>query len=154
MKQSPQLSAIQERMQPGRLTLDGFLGSDPRSLTQILDEDANAVRALGLTHEEIAERMRELGEQARKGLGTSVIVRGVYEVRIADVRGVIPCPWGHPGTYPKTNVSLRNLATNDELAWTALSVHMVRDHGFYQGRGSRFRVDPPTAARALGLSPH
>ncbi len=138
-------------MQPGRLTLEGFLGSDPRPLTQILDEDANTIRALGLTHEQIAERMHQLGERARGGLGTSVVVDDLYEVRIADVRGVIPCPWGHPGTYPKTNVSLRNLATGDELAWTALSVHMVCEHGFYQGRGSRFRVDPPTAARALGL---
>jgi hypothetical protein len=48
-------------------------------------------------------------------------------------------------------VFLTNLRTGDEMVWTALNVHLIREHGFYEGRGSPFRIDPAQAKRALGL---
>lgn len=38
-----------------------------------------------------------------------------------------------------------------ELKWTALSIHMVDEHGFYGGRGSTYRVNPEAARRILEL---
>ena len=151
MKQSPQLNLVQQRMQPGVIARDGFLGSDRRSLVEMLEEDDNSVRSLGLTHAQIAERMDYFMRIGRRGLGTSVVVDDGFEVRVEDVRGVLPCPWAHSGTYGKTNVSLKNLKTGDELFWTALQVHMIGKHGFYEGRGSPFRIDPAEAKRALDL---
>jgi len=39
MKQTVQMKAIQEKMKPGVITRDGFLGSDRRNLIDILIED-------------------------------------------------------------------------------------------------------------------
>ncbi len=151
MKQSPELQRVQERMQPGRLARDGLLGHDRRSLQEILDEDANTVSRLGLTHQRIADRLAKLLEEGRKGLGTTVTVEDHIELTVRSIRGVLPCPWDHPGVYPKENCTLKNLKTGEELTWTALSVHMIREHGFYEGKGATFRVDPSKAKSALEL---
>lgn len=138
-------------MAAGRITRDGFLGKDRRPLIQILAEDENTVHALGLTHREIADRMRWFTEAGKGGLGTTVKVEERWEVRVQSVRGLLPCPWGHEGMYPKTNVFLRKLDSGETLVWTDLGVHMIGEHGFYEGIGSGFRVDPEKAARVLGL---
>ena len=151
MKQPPDLRIIQTRMRPGLITRDGFLGSDRRALMEILDEDANTVAELGLTHRRIADRMEYFTEAGRKGLGTTVTVEDDFEVRVETVRGQLPCPWGHKGLFPKRNVFLRNLQTGDELLWTGLSMHLIGEHGFYEGKHSTFRIDPLAAKRTLGL---
>jgi hypothetical protein len=151
MKQAPELREVQHRMQAGHITRDGFLGTDRRPLSQILEEDANTVNRLGLTHRQIAERMAHFTEAGKAGLGTTVLVEEHYEVRVEAVRGMLPCPWGHRGLYPKINVFLENTQAGREMVWTALTVHLVGEHGFYEGRGSPFRIEPEDAKEALGL---
>ncbi len=151
MKQSPELQAAQQRMQPGVLTRDGMLGRDRRALAEILEDDENAVRRLGLSHQRIAERMAHLTDAGRPGLGTSVEVDEDYEVRVEEWRGGIPCPWGHAGMFRKSVTHARSLRSGEELEWTDLAIHMIRVHGFYGGRGAQYRVPPADAARVLGL---
>jgi len=151
MKQSPQMNAVQARMAPGAITLDGFLGSDRRTLSEILEEDANTVNRLGLTHEQIADRLDYFTQRGRRGLETAVLVDGRYEVRVRSVRGCLPCPWGHKGLLAKENTFLKDAQTGEEMMWTALLSHLIREHGFYQGRGSIFRMEPERAKRVLGL---
>ncbi len=151
MKQSPQLDLVEARMRPGAISLHGFLGKDTRPLSQILEEDHNTVNELGVTHRLIADRMEFFTEQGQKGLGTTVEVEGHFEVRVEEVRGVLPCPWPHKGLYGKLNVYLRNLELDKELTWTGLQVHLIGAHGFYEGRGSPFRIEPQEACRILEL---
>ncbi len=35
--------------------------------------------------------------------------------------------------------------------WTGLGMHVIAEHGFYEGRGSPFRIELEQAKRALGL---
>jgi hypothetical protein len=151
MKQSPSLDIVQGRMRPGVITRDGFLGTDRRPLTEILDDDQNTLNRMGLTHAQVADRMDHLTEEGNSGLGTTVTVDGVHEVRVDAVRGYLPCPWGHKGLYPKVNVFVRNLSTGQEMMWTALTIHLIREHGFYEGRGGAFRIEPEQARAVLGL---
>jgi hypothetical protein len=95
--------------------------------------------------------MEHLQKRGMGGLGTVVTVEGQYEVRVDSIRGVLPCPWEGDGVYGKTNTFVRNARTGEQLAWTDLTLHMIREHGFYQGRGSRWRVEPAAAKRVLGL---
>jgi len=151
MRQAPELDIVQSRMRAGLISRDGFLGTDRRSLAEILDADQNTVTRLGLTHAQIAARMAYFADAGGPGLGTTVTVDRDYEVRVEAVRGLLPCPWGHRGLYPKVNVFLKNLRTGAELTWTAVQVHLISEHGFYEGKGSAFRVEPEAAKEALGL---
>jgi hypothetical protein len=151
MKQTPQLDAVEARMRSGGIVREGFLGSDRRSLSEILDEDQNAINHLGVTHQQIAERMEHLCEEGKRGLGTTVHVDEDFEVSVQSVRGFLPCPWGHKGLYPKLNVHVRNRRSGRTMLWTGMQIHLIRDHGFYQGRGSGFRIEPQDAVEILAL---
>lgn len=143
--QSPELDVVENRMRRSADT-HGYLAGDPRPLIAILTEDDRTVKGLGLTHEAIALRLRAFADAARHAFGGPVVVEGLWRVQLEDFRGRLPCPWGHPGLYPKTHVRLERLDTGESLEWTDLSLHMIEAHGFYQGHGSPYRLDPEKVA--------
>ncbi len=153
MKQSPELSIAQANMKPGAITLFGFFGPDDRNLIDILIEDDGEVKRLGLTHEQIAKRMEELRDEGLKGLGEFTKVEPHFEVRVESVRGKLPCPFEEPGLHRKTNTQVRNLSSGKEVVYSDLQIHLIAAHGFYQGRGSRFRLNPSELAEVLEISP-
>lgn len=142
MKQDPSPAHVEGRMRPGVIAKDGFLGEDTRTLSQILSEDEAEVRRLGLDHRRIADRLRRLMEEGAKGLGTEVPVEGRFLVTVDDARGRVPCPWPGDGSFPKTIVHVKKIATGETMMFSALNVHLIEAHGFYEGRGSHFRLDP------------
>jgi hypothetical protein len=153
MKQTVQMDRIQEKMAPGVITLEGFLGTDRRKLIDILIEDDEAVKRLNLTHQGIASRMIELRDAGMRGLGEFIDVAPHFEVRVDSVRGKLPCPFGDPGIFPKTNVTVRNLQLDREAVYTDLHIHMIGSHGFYEGKGSNFRLEPKALAEILEIEP-
>lgn len=153
MKQLPELSKVQERMRPGVLTSHGFLGDDNRPLADILADDGLKVEHLGLTHEQIADALQRLTDAARAALETVAVVDDRWEVQMQETRGKLPCPWPAEGVFQKGIVTCFDRKTRNRLQWTILSVHMVRKHGFYEGKGSPFRLDPAVLKETLGLEP-
>lgn len=149
MKQTPQMKKIQENMKPGVLTLHGFLGTDKRDLVEILEDDAAEVRRLGTTHQAIADRMKYLRDQGMRGLGEFIDVEPHFEVRVDSVRGGIPSPFGDAGLIRKTNTTVRNKALSREIVYTDVNIHLIGVHGFYEGRGSLFRMEPGELVEVL-----
>lgn len=139
-------------MKPGIITRDGFLGTDARNLIDILVEDDALVKRMNLDHQSIAQRMIELRDAGLRGLGNFISVEPHYEIRVDSVRGKLPCPFGDPGVFPKTNTVVRNLENNREITYTDLNIHMIMAHGFYEGRGSPFRLEPDDLVHILDIT--
>jgi len=152
MKQTVQMKQVQEKMKPGAIARDGFLGKDRRNLIDILVEDDAGVKRMNLDHQIIAQRMIELRNAGLRGLGDFISVEPHYEIRVDSVRGKLPCPFGDPGVFPKTNTIIRNLQKNREITYTDLNIHMIMAHGFYEGRGSPFRVEPADLVDILDIT--
>ncbi len=153
MKQSPLLQHIQQQMKPGVITLDGFLGTDERNLIDILIDDDGTVRRLGRTHRAIARRMQYFRDAGYEGLGEFIKVDDYYEVRVDSVRGKLPSPFGGPALYQKVNSIVRNLKLGREIVYTDMHIHFARDHGFYEGKGSLFRIEPEDLITILEVPP-
>jgi len=153
MKQSVQMDRIQEKMRPGVITRDGFLGTDRRNLIDVLIEDEGTVKRLDLDHQDITGRMIELRDAGLHGLGEFIRAEPHFEIRVDSVRGKLPCPFGDPGIFPKTNTTVRNLRLDRELTYTDLNIHMIRAHGFYEGKGSPFRLNPRHLVEILEIAP-
>ena len=137
------------KMQPGVITLSGFLGSDHRNLYDIIADDTKTLESLGKDKQEIANRMQYFTDQSWEASGEEVVVDGVYLVRTDVVRGKLPCPFGHVGIYRKAITVFTNTKLNIELRWTSLSIHLIKEHGFFEGIGSPFRLDPETLIQAI-----
>lgn len=153
MKQSPDLSIAQANMKPGVITLQGFLGPDDRNLIDILTEDDGEVKRLGLSHEQIGRRMEEMRDKGKAGLGEFIKVEPHFQVRVEIVRGKLPSPFGGPGLHRKANTTIRNEALGKEIAYTDLQIHLIIKNGFYQGKGSYYRVGPSELAEVLEIQP-
>jgi hypothetical protein len=94
-----------------------------------------------------------IGFAGMRGLGEFIFVEPHFEVRVDSVRGKLPCPFRHPGIFPKTNITVKNKEKNSEVTFTDLHIHLVNEHGFYEGKGSVFRLDPPVLADVLEIEP-
>ncbi len=151
MKQNPRLDTVEKTMAPGEISRIGFLGHDIRKLVDILLEDGQFVTGLNFTHGVLADSMERLTDLGREAFGNPVAVDGFLEVTVEDSRGMMPCPFQHPGMYYKENTFVVNTKTGEKTSWTALNIHMIRDHGFYEGKGSPFRVEPLEIIQILEL---
>ena len=142
IKQNPALDRVEETMHSIG-TLGTFMGWDSRKLVEIITDDQDMVCSLGLSHEEIARRLEEITKIAKKEFGDTVTIEDRYEAKADEARGVIPCPWQHPnGLFRKSHIEIKDLKSGERLIWTDLSIHLIRTHGFYQGKGSPYRLEP------------
>jgi len=151
MKQSPELEIIQANMMPGALSAHGFIGQDSRNLADILHTDAESLEKTGVSKEALAEKMQELTDYGMRGLGTPMPMGELFEVEVGDYRGKLPCPFKDNGKIDKRQTVVRRLDTGVMMRWTDLNIHMIREHGFFEGHGSIYRLDPVELARFLGM---
>lgn len=149
MKPTAKELKIIQRMQPGVITLSGFLGSDTRALNEIIADDAAQLNRLDKTAEEIAARMEYFTQKSWNSYLDGELVDGKYQVKTDVYRGKLPCPFGHIGVYRKALTTLTNTANGLSVTWTSLNTHMIGSHGFFEGEGSPFHLDPQILVRAL-----
>ena len=152
MKQTPELDRVQAKMQPGVLTLKGFLGDDDRKLADILAADQLCLNQLGITAAQIADKLADLAERGTDLMEEEITVDDRYKVKVRDDRGKIPSPWDD-GLFEKGDVDLTDTVTGKSLKWNKLTLRLMSAHGFFGGRGSEYRIDPEIAKDILNLAP-
>ena len=86
------------------------------------------------------------------GLGEFITVDDRFDVRVDSVRGKLPSPFGGPGMYDKVNTTVVNKALGREITYTDLHIHFVKDHGFYEGKGSPYRLEPQDLIEILEVT--
>lgn len=145
MKMSPEFTKAQANMQPGVITSDGFLGDDERPIVDIIAADEAAMSQHGLDFDEVVERMRNLMNEGRKGLGEPVTVDSKWIVQVYEARGFLASPF-EDGIYRKVNAQVRLTEGADgkehTLLFSELSLHLLEKYHFLQGKGSSFRLEP------------
>lgn len=149
MKQSPELHEIQDSMRHGQLAVYRFLGDDTRNLVDIITRDRQVLDEVGLTCEQIAKRMEELAKHGEDKPGVPVIV-GTHQVTVEEHKGTIPCPFRDHHHAMKRNVTVVNLQLMDSVRWSDLNVHLIKEHGFFEGIGAPYRLEPEKLAKVLG----
>lgn len=142
MRESPQDKKLDEVLRSSKLVAGGFMGRDTRSVSEIVDEDVAALSAEGFTAEQVAARMQQITNVAKTGLGTWVRINDNLEAKVDEARGLLVCPWPHPGTFLKRITSVRQSRTGASIRWSDLNIHLIGKHGFFEGKGSEFRIEP------------
>jgi hypothetical protein len=141
MKRNPAEQTIRDRMASGGISADGFLGSDPRNIADIVAADTAEIEAAGLTVKQIAQFLDEVHEAADRNLEAPVkLFNDRVTARLTEVKGRIPCPFGCGHRAHKAVIEVR--MQGKTLMFTPLHVHLLREHGFLQGKGALFRLEP------------
>ncbi len=141
MKRNPANANVRALMERGRLGRDGFLGDDTRTIEDIVAADDATLVAAGVTRAELADLLDELHVAADEALETPRdLYDGKVQVQVTEVMGRISCPFGCGKRAHKAAIQVK--AGSLAFVFTPLHAHLIREHGFFQGKGSWFRLEP------------
>lgn len=144
---------LEEKMRPGSLSTGGFIG-EAESLAEVMYKDEKALEKMGVTYEDVAERIEEIIHKVPylSREPTPVEIRGKkFHVRGVAWRGGQECPFGD-GTPEYSNLDL--YVENEEghaITFPGMIAHLIRKHRFFEGEGSPYRLDPERAVKILGI---
>lgn len=140
-----------------KLTTDmqgsGFLGRG-ENLVDVLAQDNDTVRALGLTHQEVAKPLRYIqklyrlrmlaatgGRMSEPEINEITIAGHPYKIDIEQWRGVKQSPF-HDGTSGSNDFTVTNLESDESFSASSLLTEMITRYGFYEGHGTSYRTPP------------
>ena len=142
MKQSPQMENLEKVLRSSKLVAGGFMGSDSRCLSEIIESDIAQIETLGFNVKQIADRMQEITQIAKPQLGNWIKINEMIEGVSQDYKGIIVCPWPHSGKFDKRITTVKRAKTGATIFWSDLNMHLIAKHDFFEGRGSNFRIEP------------
>ena len=151
MQLSPQDKNLLERLGPSKLSGSGFLGHDRRPVEEIVADDLRTLEQRGVNLETFVDRLTRIYRTAGSAFGGEVGVGPGLTAVWYDAKGEIPSPFRGDGRYEKGEAVVEQKSTGKTFIVTALSIHLIERFGFFQGRGSRYRIDPATVIDLLGL---
>ena len=149
MKETPKELKIHNNLSAGVMSASGFLGDDERHYHEIIEDDRILLNQLGVSTEQLAERMEYFSNKAFESYDGPVVIDEKFKVFYDSYRGKILCPFSHPGVFRKGSITLTNLENNIEVCWTPLNIHMIKEHCFFEGKGSLHRLEPDLLFKAL-----
>jgi hypothetical protein len=141
------VAELEKDMRPNALSKSGFLGKDEKLLDVLAMDNRYVVEQLKLTHQELARHLRILG-----GIGLKLkavakksepfLYHGRrFQVNMLIARGLQPSPF-EDGTKSGSNATVYNLDNGKSLQYALLVPEMIERYGFYEGKGTPYRVDP------------
>lgn len=149
MKRSPSDLRLEQMLRSSKLVAGGFMGTDSRPPEEVIRDDAAELERLGKTAAAVASRMKEFTNLARPALGNWIETEDKYRLKSEEWKGSLICPWPHAGRYEKRITTCCRLDTHEEIEWSDLNIHLIEAHGFFEGRGSSFRLEPADLVRIL-----
>ena len=151
MKETPEDKSLEDRLGASKFSGEGFLGTDSRTVDEIVAAGLRTLAQLNLPLETLAAALRAAYDKARAALGGEVEIRPGLAAVAHESMGRIPSPFRGDGVFEKGDVVVA-AASGEGFILTSLGLALIEKHGFFQGRGSRYRVDPAHAAALLGLA--
>ena len=148
MKESPQKRKLEQMLRSSKLVAGGFMGTDSRTVAEIVDADTSELSKLGYAAEQIASRMQAITSMAKAGLGNWVRIDDKRQAVVEEARGFSICPWPHSGRCVKRVTTVELLDSDATIHWSDLNIHLIAEHGFFEGRDATFRIEP---AKLVGV---
>jgi hypothetical protein len=146
------IADLEADMRPGALSSAGFLGKEERLLDVLAADNRLVVDELGLTHQELARHMLVLGAVAAreaKDQPREITYHGKkFKVKATFFKAFVRSPF-EDGTKTNCEATVENVGNGKKVAYSLLVPEMIERYGFYEGKGTRFRVEPRTIVEVL-----
>jgi len=176
LKQDLSLEEAKRNMYSNENYMWGFLGRD-ENLQELIESDKLAIEKLGISYEQIASAVEDLFLSDEERVNGNFILRKEYiaspicpwkdycttspftglattiteivvvnESKVGEAVEV----WEREHGLPLN--SYQELVDKDlAMVFSDLHPHLIRDHHFFEGKATPYRVDPERAIRYLGI---
>lgn len=139
------IADLERDMRPGALSTKGFLGKDERLLDILAMDNRFVVEERKLSHPELARHLHLVGAIAVKhGLEKPFEFRyhgQTFRVAAQKFRATVDSPFDD-GTKTNIAVTVHNVGADTSIAYSLLLPHLIERYGFYEGRGTPYRLEP------------
>jgi hypothetical protein len=141
------IAELEKAMRPGAASMAGFLGKDEKLLEVMAADNAYVVDELGSTHQDLAKHLHAMGavwvwQMKNKQDGAEFLYHGrKFKVKGIATLGFQDSPFGD-GTKSGSDVTVHNVSNGKKLEYALLVPYMIERYGFYEGKGTSYRVDP------------
>ena len=157
-----QIKEVDKRMQPDGWSEAGFLkmGQSGKKVSEL---DRETLKKRGVTYEQIAEKLEEIGKIAGKHtLGQPE--HEEFHFKLLCTRGHQTCPfsfekvtipgWGDDvkdcaNSIGSWDVTVTRKKTGEKLFFSGLHAHLIRKHRFFED--GEYRLDPDKACDFFGI---
>jgi len=153
MKLTPQDRRLIHNLAPSKFSKDGFLGSDTRSLEEIIADDFHALKKAGVPKESLVKALKDAYQRAKDAFGAEIEIKKNVKAIFHESMGRIPSPFCKDGLFEKGEAVVTDTVNNLSLIITSLGINLIEKHDFSQGKGCRFRIDPLDAVKIFNLQP-
>jgi len=151
MIQTPDGKRLNGNLKPSRFSASGFVGNDTRPVEEIIRDDLQSLENMGITITSLVSSLKKAHSSAQAAFGAQVIIRGNITATYYESRGTILSPFRKDGRFPKGETRISDSTTGESIRVTSLGINLIERHGFFQGKGSPYRIEPFSAVRLLGL---
>lgn len=151
-RRAPREAQMYSHLGPSPFSAKGFLGEDARDWEEILAEDERTLERLEVTRGQLVLALDDVYQRALRAGGDPVEAGPGSMAEGLECRGRVPSPFPGEGTFPKHQVRVFREDGPESFIITPLALHLIERHGFFQGIGSPFRIDPFQAVTMLGLA--
>lgn len=141
------IAELETAMRPGAASQAGFLGKEEKLLDVMTGDNKFVVDELGLTHQELARHLNAMAavwdwQFKNNQEEAEFLYHGQrFKIKVVSTRGYQDSPFGD-GTKSGANATVYDLTSGKMLEYGLLVPYMIERYGFYEGKGTNYRVDP------------
>jgi hypothetical protein len=150
------IADLEADMRPKKLSGAGFMGPDEKLLDVLAADNRYVVEELGLTHQELARHLHALATIGDwlalhdKPMQEFVYHGKRFKVLIQSSSSSVKSPFAD-GTRSGSNATITNVQTGKKVRFGLLVPYMMERYGFYEGKGTPYRLEPQTVVEVLGF---
>jgi hypothetical protein len=142
-----------DNLGPSGFSSEGFLGSDVRPVDEIISEDLATLEENQVSKEALVAALTKAYRKAEGALGAEVLIRPGLKAVFHESMGRIPSPFQGDGVFEKGEAIVEDAEGGQRIIITRLAIHLIEKYGFFQGRGSPYRIEPRRAVEMFRLRP-
>lgn len=156
-----QIKELEKRLVPGGFSQVGFMGPDER-LLEIYEHDKKILEKFGVTFDQVADKLtlleargkrsRELDPNRKKHRVDENIL---FWYDKTQTMGYQTCPFleddDHEYVDLGTMFNLMNEKTGEKINLNSLHTHMIKNHQFFEGLNTPYRLDAEKTLRILDI---
>jgi hypothetical protein len=151
MKQSPSEQALLRNLRPSTFSAQGFLGPDSRPIDEIISEDLRVLERHHVSQKTLVHALKRAYDLAQKALGADMAIGEGVTAKYYESMGRVPSPFQGDGVFEKGEVKVKDAQSGHTIIITRLGIHLIEKHGFFQGKGSPYRMEPIAAMKIFRL---
>lgn len=149
MKKSPDYEKLKNRMESSKFSGSGFLGNDRRPVDEIIADDLHKLTLNKIDKDQIVLFLKLYYQKIKAELGRRVKLDSNIYGEFFESMGRIPSPFVGDGVFEKGEAVITDEKNEEKYIITALGINLIEKHNFFQGKGSRYRLDPVKIGKLL-----